>query len=91
MLWVKYEKLINVKSFYGNTYPHYFKFLREAGFTQDGFTMGYSPAEKDRLGWVKIYSGHHESSNIPLAIIQKVINGNKKRIVIIPYYSFYYP
>lgn len=76
------EKLVNVKQFYGNTYPLYFKFIREAGFTQDGFTMGYSPDEKDRFDWVKIFSGHHETTGAPLAIIQKVVNGSRKRIVI---------
>ena len=86
MFWKRgLRKFVTVKQFYGNVYPNYFEFINNAGFPQDGFTLGDGGREleeKYRFGWIKCYSAFDKETKQELAIIQKVIGGRKYQYVI---------
>lgn len=86
MFWKRgLRKFVTVKQFYGNVYPNYFIFIHNAGFPQDGFTLGDGGRdleEKYRFGWIKCYCAFDKKTNQELALIQKVIGGRKYQYVI---------
>ena len=86
MFWKRgLRKFVTVKQFYGNVYPNYFIFIHNAGFPQDGFTLGDGGRdleEKHRFGWLKCYCAFDKETKQELAIIQKVIGGRKYQYVI---------
>lgn len=86
MFWKRgLRKFVTVKQFYGNVYPNYSEFIKNAGFPQDGFIPGDGGSyleERFRFGWLKCYCAFDKKTNQELAIIKKKIGSRTLQYVI---------
>ena len=86
MLWYKGGRYVFVKEFWGSVYPNYWSFIHDRGINQSGFYPGYSPSDSKKSNkhfWKEIATGEHdEDSSIKLSVIERILNGELKTIVI---------
>ena len=63
-------------------YSCYYDIFNAAGIDSTGFNKGWSPLRDDWKNWDIIWQGPHPTINVPLYVLQKIIDGELHKIVI---------